>query len=180
MAKPHRDTKGYYRALGVPPTATDSEIRLSYVLLKKSSGAGPTEDESDNPEIDETTRAYNFLKNPERRRNYDRAETTGHAPVNMKVKLDDVRVLIASVVLLAGILGFVWVPLYGSRFRTFAAGDRLVNTAGSAFGLVVRSEEAHLFPGGVMAPGFLIELPGTKELRWYPADDIKAACRKAK
>lgn len=176
MPRPHRDTKGYYRSLGLQPTASDAEIRLAFVLLKGSE-AVPSANEVDN---DEATRAYYFLKNPVRRQNYDRAETSGFAPVNVKFKLDDVRVLVASAVLLAGILGFVWVPLYGSRFRTFSAGDRLVNATGTEFGLVVQSEERHTFPGGTMAPAFLIELPDSKELRWFPASDIKAACRRAK
>lgn len=176
MPKAHCDTKGYYRSLGVPPTASDSEIRLAFVLLKGTE-AESNDVEGDN---DEATRAYYFLKNPARRQNYDRSETTGFAPVNLKLKFDDVRVLVATVVLLAGILGFVWVPLYGSRFRSFSAGDRLVNTAGVEFGLVVQSVERHTFPGGTVVPGFLIELPGSKELRWFPASDIKAACRRVK
>ena len=182
MARPHRDTKGYYRTLGVPPTATDAEIRLAFVLLKGAE-AGSAEPGSENLESnnDEALRAYNFLKNPARRQAYDQTETSGFvSPVSVKFKLNDVRLLVAIFVLLAGILGFVWVPLYGNRFRSFSAGDRLVNTAGTEFGRVVQSEEQHSFPGGVTAPAFLIELPGTKELRWFPAMDIKAACRKAK
>jgi len=182
MAKPHRDTKGYYRALGVPTTATDSEIRFAYVLLKGNEPPPTDEDEELLEVPDEATRAYNFLKNPARRLSYDRAETTGFvSPVNVSTnfKLDDMRILIACLVLLVGILGFVWVPLYGSRFRTFAAGDMLVSTTGSEFGRVVQSDERHTFPSGVMAPGYLIEMP-TKELRWFPATDIKGSCRKAK
>ena len=181
MARPHRDTKGYYRTLGVPPTATDTEIRLAYALLRGSDHAAGNTDDVPVGMTDESTRAYNFLKNPARRQAYDRAETSGFvSPVNVNVKLGDVRVLVVVLVLLAGILGFVWVPLYGSRFRTFSAGDRLVNTAGVEFGKVIQSEEHHAFAGGATAPAFLIEMPGTQELRWFPADDIKSACRKAK
>jgi len=83
------------------------------------------------------------------------------------------------VVLLLGILVFVWLPLYGSRFRTFSAGDRLVDRDGAPFGVVVQMSDQHEFDPGVKAPAYLIELSTDKQLRWYPAVDIQSTCRRA-
>src|SRR4030095_9783268 len=115
MAKSHQDTKGYYRSLGVPTTATDTEIRLAFVLLKGKGADNANPDTGSGVvENDEAQRAYNFLKNPARRQAYDRAETTGFSTsINVKFKLNDPRLLVATILLLAGVLGFVWVPLYG-------------------------------------------------------------------
>jgi hypothetical protein len=176
MPKPHRDTKGYYRVLGVNPNASDDEIRLAHALLKGSEDSIAER----GLENDEITRAYEYLKNPGRRQAYDMAETGRRLSPRIALNLDNPRILVACLVLLLAIVGLVWVPLYGSRFRSFAAGDRLVDTRGAQFGVVVQSDEHHLFAGGVVAPAYLVEMPGSGQLRWFPAADIQGTCRRLK
>ncbi|HEY3176976.1 MAG TPA: DnaJ domain-containing protein [Candidatus Polarisedimenticolia bacterium] len=176
MPKAHRDSKGYYEILGVRPTASDDEIRLAYALLKGSEDSR-TEHGVENDAI---TRAYEFLKNPGRRQAYDRAETESKFSFSVGFKLNDPRLLAVCLALLLAILGLVWVPLYASRFRSFSAGDRLIDERGSEFGVVVQSDERHLFHGGVAAPAYLVETSPGGELRWYPAADLQGTCRRAK
>lgn len=185
MSRPHRDTRGYYRALGVSPRATGEEIRLAYEMLTGAAEPDQSDFGMERPappdpsQINEIERAWLVLKTPARRRQYDQQETAGYRFLGMSFKLDDSRVLAACVVLLVGILAFVWVPLYGSRFRSFSPGDHLVDTSGRPFGAIVRTEERHPFPGGITAEGYLVEESGSRELRWYPANDIRALCRKS-
>lgn len=124
-------------------------------------------------------RAYEILINSASRRVYDRLETT---PIRRKrqLTLNNPLLLAISVVILVAVLGLVWVPLYGSRFRSFSAGDRLVDVHGASFGVVVKGEEMHQFQGGVSAPAYLVEMSSTKELRWFPATDLQAHCRHAR
>ena len=86
---------------------------------------------------------------------------------------------ILFVAALMAIFVLVWYPLYGARFRSFTAGDRLVDLRGSEFGVVVQVEEMHSFPGGASGPGYLIERSDTRALQWYPALDLQGSCRKA-
>lgn len=180
MNEGHRDSKGLYRLLGLTPEASEQQIQLAYEALLE---AQPETWRGSKAEVD---RAYSILRNSNARRLYDYEETApvpgsstvAARPARTKSRLDDVRVLAACFVLLVGILLFVWYPLYGNRLRSFSPGDRLVGLDGAAFGLVVQAEEMHVFPNGT-APAFLVEVAATGELRWYPASDIKAICRKA-
>ncbi len=179
----HRDSKGYYRLFGLQPDASEDQIQLAYEAIEEmpivERGASWTE----------ITRAYSVLMEPGARRAYDAVETRPETrPVTRPLRirqqrsftLNDTRLLAACCVLLVGILAFVWYPLYGSRFRSFTAGDALVTTQGSPFGKVVQSVESHTFPAGGSAPAYLIELNGSRELRWFPMSDIKSSCRKAR
>ena len=175
----HRDSKGYYRLFGLQPDATEDQIQLAYEALEEMPIVERGASWSD------ITRAYSVLMEPGARRAYDHVETRpGTLPPRVyrrrQFTLNDTRLLAACCVLLVGILGFVWYPLYGSRFRSFSAGDALVTTQGAPFGKVVQSVEAHSFPAGGSSPAYLIELNGTRELRWFPMSDIKSSCRKAR
>ena len=176
MPVPHRDSQRFYKALGVQPDATDEQILLAYEALEENTPQS-------SPAWQRIARAYEVLKHAESRRLYDRVETKPLVRVRSKVpfhfSLNDVRLLFVCGVLLVGILGFVWVPLYGSRFRSFSPGDALVTLKGESFGRLVRSEEMHTFPGGAAAPAYLIEHTGG-EMRWYPVNDIKGSCRRAR
>jgi len=171
---PHRDSQGFYRALGVQPDATPEQIQLAYEALEEltSPHSGPL--------WIRITRAYDVLKSPESRRLYDNVETRPQIVRRRRLfSLNDVRLLVVCGVLLVGILGFVWVPLYGDRFRSFSPGDALIALKGESFGTVVRTEDPHTFPSGSVAPAYLIQL-NSGELRWYPMNDVKASCRHAR
>jgi hypothetical protein len=174
MPTPHRDSKGYYRLLQVETGATREQIQLAYERLEEMSPAQRGGGWS------EITRAYSVLINPAARRAYDQVETQRLRVRRRPQVLNDVRLLVACVVLLVGILGFVWVPLYGSRLRSFSPGDALVTRHGSPFGTVVKTEERHTFPTGLSAPAYLVAVHGSGDLRWFPMNDVKASCRKAK
>jgi len=170
----HRDSQRFYKALGVQPDATPEQIQLAFEALEESTPQAA-------PAWQRISRAYEVLKHPESRRLYDRVETKPEV-VRRRLftfSLNDVRLLVVCGVLLVGILGFVWVPLYGSRLRSFSPGDALVTVKGDPFGTVVRSEDIHRFPGGSTSAAYLIQL-GSGELRWYPMNDIKASCRQAR
>jgi hypothetical protein len=178
MPGPHRDGKGYYRLLQVALDASEEEIQLAYERIEE------LPDSARGAAWSEITRAYSVLKNQASRNAYDRMETGPlHTTVRRRratrLNLNNARVLIVCGVLMVGILGFVWVPLYGSRFRTFTAGDALVTTQGAPFGTVVKSEEDHTFPTGVSSGAYLVSVHGTGELRWFPMNDIKSSCRRA-
>ncbi|MGH9868781.1 MAG: J domain-containing protein [Candidatus Polarisedimenticolia bacterium] len=171
----HRDSQRFYKALGVQPDATPEQIQLAYEALEENTPQAA-------PAWQRIHRAYEVLNNPESRRLYDKVEMKPLARARRPLfhfNLNDVRLLIVCGVLLVGILGFVWVPLYGSRLRSFSPGDALVTTKGEAFGTVVRSEDPHTFPGGATSSAYLIQL-GNGELRWFPMNDIKASCRHAR
>jgi curved DNA-binding protein CbpA len=175
MPAPHRDSKGYYRVLQIACDATDDEIQLAYEWLEE---LPPPQRKATWSQI---TRAYSVLKNHDARRAYDRLETQ---PMRLRRRsslpsLNDARLLVACIVLFVGIVGFVWVPLYGSRFRSFSPGDALVTTQGAPFGKIVKTEDQHIFPTGTSAPAYLVALHGSDELRWYPMADIKSSCRKS-
>jgi len=176
MPTTHRDSQGFYRVLMLNVEASEEQVQLAYEMLSEMAPeqAGATRSEIE--------RAYSVLKNPASRATYDRLETMPVRPPRKwslkMIKLNDPRLLAACVVLLVAILGLVWVPLYGSRFRSFSAGDQLVDLNGHAFGTIVQSDERHTFPGGQSSEAFLVEISSTKELRWFPAMDLKAACRK--
>jgi len=174
MPTPHRDSQGFYTLLGVEIDATENQIQLAYEALAEQApeGRGATQAQLD--------RAYSVLKNADSRRAYDRIETSPPPRQRRKlIVLDDVRLLAACVVILVAILAFVWAPLYGSRFRSFSTGDRLVGLKGEPFGVVIQVEESHLFPTGISSAGYLVELNSTKELRWFPAADLAGTCRRA-
>ncbi len=167
---PHRDSLGYYKLLRVEPDAAAEQIQLSFEMIEELS---PNQRGAP---ISEIEHAYSVLKNPATRQIYDRAE---RAPQKQRSrKLDDVRLLVACLVVLVGILGFVWYPLYGGRLRSFSAGDHLVDIKGAAFGVVVQTKELHAFPNQPSAPAYLIQTP-RGELRWFPAADIQSVCRRA-
>ena len=172
----HRDSQGLYRILGVSIDATSEEIQRAYERLEEM----PTGLRSCT--MGQLSRAYSVLINEARRRSYDQIEMSRAAGGRGRKKrtgfLRDPRVLVACVVLLAGIFVFVWYPLYGSRFRSFSTGDRLVDLKGASFGVVVQVDEMHAFPGGISVPAYLVELSPSRELRWFPADDIKSSCRR--
>ncbi|HET9480841.1 MAG TPA: DnaJ domain-containing protein [Candidatus Polarisedimenticolia bacterium] len=176
MPTPHSDSQGFYRLLGLDATATEEQIQLAYEALAEKP------DQARGCTLGALSRAYSVLMDPASRRLYDRRQARQPQRPRRRVslKLDDKRLLAACIVLLLGILVFVWVPLYGSWFRSFSAGDRLVERNGSAFGLVVKTEDSHQFPGGATAPAYLVELSTTGEMRWYPASDLQAICRRAK
>ena len=166
----HRDSLGYYRLLRVEPEASAEQIQLSFEMIEEL----PPDQRG--ASISKIENAYNILRNPATRLIYDRSERT---PLKQRSRrLDDVRLLAACLVVLVGILGFVWYPLYGGRLRSFSAGDHLVDVKGAAFGTVVQSEEIHGFPGQPSAPAYLIQTP-LGELRWFPAADIQSICRRA-
>lgn len=174
MPTSHRDSKGFYRTLMLEQDASEEQIQLAYEMLCEMAASQPHISRG------KVERAYSVLINKSSRAAYDRLELT---PVKVKrqwIRLDDKRVLAACVVLLVAVLGLVWVPLYGSRLRSFEAGDQLVDLTGHAFGVVVESQDRHPFPGGESAPAYLVELSSNRELRWYPASDLQAACRRAK
>ncbi len=177
----HADTKGYYRTLRLQPDATAEEIQLAFELLEE------LPDEERGAPLSDVLRAYSVLKDPAARRAYDQMQTMpsatrtrGQSRARGGSLFDDVRILIACGVLLVGVMGFVWYPLYGSRFRSFSTGDQLVDLKGAPFGLVVKSDEYHAFPGGVEAPAYLIEVHATGTLVWYPASDLTSTCRRAR
>lgn len=162
---------GYYRILRVAPDATEEQIQLAYEHLEEMAperrGASWTE----------IMRAYMVLMDKAARRAYDALDTAPRKRPRKQL-LNDARLLAVCVVLIVAIVGFVWVPLYGDRFRTFSPGDRLVTVSGRPFGTVVKSEERHIFPGASPAPAYLIETEPSRELRWFPAADIKGTCRR--
>jgi len=172
----NRDSKGYYRILRLEPDATPEQIQLSYELLEE------LPDEERGASMSDVLRAYTVLKDPASRRVYDRMRTVPTRPPRRRRTgtLDDVRILIACCMLLVGILGFVWYPLYGNRLRSFSAGDQLVDLKGAPFGLVVKSDERHTFPNGAAASAYLVEVHSTGELVWYPSTDLTTTCRRAR
>ena len=175
----HRDSQGYYRLLRVRTRATPQEIQLAFEMLTEWSEA---QRGASLPEIE---RAYGILANPNARAAYDRVcrsqdvfprvsrRVSGRRPLN------DWRILAACIVLFVAIVGFVWVPLYGSRFKSFAAGDRLMDQTNKPFGVVVETAERHEFPGGIRVEAILVDLH-EGDLQWFPAADIRATCRKVK
>ena len=172
----HRDTQGLYRVLRLKTTATYKEIQLAYEMLTEVS------DRDRGASLPEIQRAYSVLVNPQFRAAYDKVclSTTRVVHKPGVRRLDDWRILVGCIILFFAIIGFVWVPLYGSRFKTFAAGDTLVYSEnGSPFGVVVETAENHEFPGGIRVEGILVDLHDG-DLQWFPATDIRAACRKAK
>ena len=173
MPTPHKDSKGFYRTLMLEQDASEEQIQLAYEMLCEMSASQPHISKG------QVERAYSVLINRSSRAAYDRLELTPVKKKRQWIRLNDKRLLAACVVLLVAILGLVWVPLYGSRFRSFEAGDQLVDLGGRTFGVVVESEERHAFPGGEAAPAYLVELSSTRELRWYPATDLQAACRRS-
>lgn len=174
----HRDSQGFYRTLGVPIDATRDEIQRAYERLEEMPPGLRS------CTMGQLSRAYSVLMDEACRRSYDQIEmaprptTTGRRKKKPKGFLSDPRVLVACIVLLVCIFGFVWYPLYGSRLRSFSPGDRLVDLQGAAFGVVVEVDETHSFPGGASSPAYLVELSSSGELRWFPAADIKSSCRK--
>jgi len=179
----HADTKGYYRTLRLRPNATPEAIQLAFEHLEE------VPDAERGAPMSDVLRAYTVLKDPAARRVYDqmqtrpsmvRTRTRSRSRSRSSSMFDDVRILIACGVLLVGVLGFVWYPLYGSRLRSFSAGDRLVDLKGAPFGLVVKSDGSHAFPGGVHAPAYLVEVHSTGTLVWYPASDLTSTCRRAR
>lgn len=170
----HSDAHGYYRALRLTPEATRREIQLAYEMLTEVS------DEERGATRAQVERAYAILVKPSSRKDYDRICTSTGRAVATRRPLDDWRVLAACFVLLVGILGFVWVPLYGDRLKSFDPGDRLIDRKGAPFGVVVEIADAHPFPSGVTTAGILIDLSDGTGPRWFPASDIRAICRKAR
>ena len=168
----HRDGQGFYRILMLETDASEEQVQLAYEMLCEMPAEQASRSRS------EIERAYAVLKNPSSRATYDRLETTPLKKRREWVHLDDVRVLAACVTTLVAILLCVWLPLYGSRFRTFTAGDQLVDLNGHSFGVVVQSDERHTFPGGIAVPAYLVELSASKDLRWFPTTDLQAACRR--
>lgn len=174
MPGPHRDSKRYYRALQVEPDASEDQIQLAYERLEETS---PGQRGASWSQI---ARAYAVLINPAARRAYDQLERQRPRASHHRRMLNDARLLAVCAVLLVGILGFVWVPLYGSRLRSFSPGDALVTMQGQPFGTVVKTEERHTFPTGLSAPAYLVAVHGSGDLRWFPMNDLKASCRKSK
>ncbi len=169
----HRDTQGYYRVLRVKTHASPQEIQLAYEMLTEWS------DIQRGATLPEIQRAYGILANPDARAAYDRVCNSPDVIPKGRRPLNDWRILAGCIVLFVAIIGFVWVPLYGNRFKTFAAGDRLIDLANAPFGVVVQTAEAHEFPGGIRVEGILVDL-ADGDLQWFPAADIRATCRKAK
>lgn len=172
----HRDSQGFYRTLGVPIDASREEIQRAYERLEEMPPGLRS------CTMGQLSRAYSVLMDEACRRSYDQIEMAPRQTIvrrkRRKSLLADPRVLVACIVLLVGILTFVWYPLYGGRLRSFSPGDRLVDLQGASFGVLVEIDETHRFPGGITAPAYLVEMSSSKELRWFPADDIKISCRK--
>ena len=174
MPTPHRDSRGFYKALLLEPDASNEQIQLAYEMLcelpQDKMGASRGEIE----------RAYAALIVPASREAYDRLETTPPRVAKASWSLNDGRLLAACVGLLVLILVFVWIPLYGSRLRSFSPGDQITSADGRPFGTIVQTEDRHAFPGGGVATGYLVELSGSQEMRWYPANDLRATCRRVR
>lgn len=173
----HKDTLGYYRTLRVSTDAGDDEIRLSYALLKQNFDEG-----SRDPRWLAAQKAYDVLRVPARRREYDTQQSRrggGGMKLDIKLNLNSPKLLATCCGLLLAIFVLIWYPLYGARFRSFTAGDHLVDLKGQEFGTVVQVEEMHTFPTGAAGPGYLIEKSDTRQLQWIPALDVQGACRKA-
>lgn len=156
--------------------ASEEQIQLAYEMMCE---LPPEQMGSNRSRIE---RAYSVLIDSKSRAAYDRRECAPLRPQRkrLSLKLDDWRILAACAVLLTAILVFVWVPLYGSRFRSFSAGDDLLDLDGHPFGTILQSDEKHLFPGGVAATAYLVELKSSKETRWFPQADLQASCRRAR
>ncbi len=178
MAK-HRDSRGYYRSLGVATDAGDDEIRLSYALLKQN-----FDEATNDPRWLAAQNAYDILRVPARRREYDAQEARGRIGKSKRgrgasINLHNPKLLAVCCGLLLAVFVLVWVPLYGARFRSFTVGNKLVDLKGQPFGVVVQAEEMHSFPGGHAGPAYLIELNDSRLLQWYPALDLQGTCRRA-
>jgi hypothetical protein len=156
------------------PDASKEQIQLAYEMLcelpQDQMGANRGDIE----------RAYAALISPTSREAYDRLETTPARPQKARFTLNDGRLLAACTALLVLILVFVWIPLYGSRLRSFSPGDQLTGIDGRPFGTIVQTDDRHAFPGGGVATGYLVELSGSRQMRWYPANDLRATCRRVR
>lgn len=171
----HNDSQGYYSLLRLKTRATPQEIQLAYEMLTEWSDA------QRGASLQEIQRAYAILANPNARAAYDRVCRSSRVIPRREERrpLNDWRILAACIVLFVAIVGFVWVPLYGNRFKSFAAGDRLMDQANKPFGVVVETAEMHEFPGGIRVEAILVDLD-QGDLQWFPAADIRATCRKVK
>lgn len=174
MPTQHRDSRGFYKTLMLEPNASKEQIQLAYEMLCElpPSQLGPGRGEVE--------RAYAALIDQASRDAYDRLETLPPPKPRARISLNDGRLLAACIALLVAILGFVWVPLYGSRFRSFSPGDRIQSADGRPFGTIVQTDDRHPFPGGGVSSAYLVEVSGTRELRWFPANDLKATCRRVR
>lgn len=72
--------KDYYKIMGVPQTATDKEIKLAYRRLARKYHPDISKEANAEAHFKEVGEAYEALKDPEKRKIYDRYLKEGAAP----------------------------------------------------------------------------------------------------
>ena len=156
------DVRGYYKVLKVSPEAPPDEIRLAYAMSRQNAAG---------PHLARIERAFETLKDAGKRAAYDREGLRRPNPLKSPYALP------VCVAVLIIVLGVLYLPGLLRGRRTFRDGQTLLDVrTGREFGVVVRSESAHRFPQGTVAPAYLVRPAAGGQERWYPASDLLASC----
>ena len=171
----HRDPDGLYAALNINPQAGPKDIQTAYRKLKAAYKKGER-----SLNIGKIRLAYETLGNPTERSRYDAGKPSRFARFTRPdgtSRLDSVPLLIALVVILAGVTGYTLGPLIQARFVTFDVGDDLYwDETGQPLGTVLERAEAHEFSERGPESAYLIDLGAGNEPVWFPAFDLARNC----
>lgn len=174
MGTKPRNSKEYREILGVGPSASQDEIRLAFVLLRR-------EAQTSSPgRLVLLQEAYQALSDPNRKEAVARVDagpaSGGDSPSRSRVSA--LMMLGGAFAALAAALLFhVW-PMYGYRMKHFARNEMLLEArTGKPFGTILEVQAAHAFPNGRVGPAYRMRLEPDGHEAWLPQNDIRYLCR---
>ena len=165
-----QDSEGYYAALNVSPTASQTEIHIAYKLLRQAFDAGEELEDAE-----KVLCAYKLLGNPSTRAEYDARNekktwfldrTGGQSRKQLAVALPVVLLLLGAA------LAFSFAPELRGMVVSFEAGDSLYwKETSKPIGVVVTYEANHPFPEGAPADAYQVRA-ASGALIWLAAEDV--------
>jgi DnaJ-class molecular chaperone len=164
------DPKGFYKALNISPTASQTEIRLAYKFLKRAFKDGKRL-----TNIGKIQSAYQTLSDPKLRVQYD-----GHAhgrPHSVQAarrasRLHSIHLLVAATALCLAAMAIAFGPAITAGWASFNPGEQLVwKQTSQPLGEILSYEESHQFQEAPAQAAYEVKL-GSGLVQWFAATDL--------
>lgn len=170
-----------YELLGIGHRFSEKELDQAFQRAKQKARYDPAVN------IEDIEKAYQILRNPRTRKQYDEQRRRAKAAKNiMKDRRSskgkstegngrsNYRIYIIAMIFFLVVLAVFVLPRYHVYFRSYSVGDDVYDsTTGLYFGTILDEDENHEFNNGLRAHAYRVETENG-DMMWIPAVELKA------